>query len=117
MRVLALHGFRTNAAILRSQLAALFKKLPTWQLTCIDAPNQAMGAPEEVVTVAFPLESKFYEWYGFKPKEDGSFEYLNFETSINYLKSVIVAGEYDVLLGFSQVSSIYLHTETLITKS
>ena len=105
MRVLALHGYRTNAAILRMQLKPLAEKLgPEWNFTCINAPHSAKGEPDESVKVAFPAEKDYYEWFDYKRNDDGTYAYENFEASVTYVREIVLAEQYDILLGFSQVS-------------
>ena len=106
MRILALHGYRTNGRILQTQLKSLASKLPaSCDIVCLDAPHEATGEPEEVVKVAFPNERQFYEWYSYEKQNDGSYKYMHFESSVKYICSVILAQSrpFDILLGFSQV--------------
>jgi len=103
MRVLALHGFRTSGQILSEQLKPLKKALPDWEFYCPNAPNVAQGEPDEIVKLAFPNETNFYEWYNVKRLENGALYYESFEESVNLIQSVVTRTHYDVILGFSQV--------------
>jgi hypothetical protein len=106
MRILCLHGFRTSAKILEEQLKPLMRRLPsTWEFTFLNAPNSATGEPDESIKIAFPQFTELFEWYNWRKLDDGTLEYDNgFETSMEYLKKAILASNYDILLGFSQVS-------------
>ena len=71
LRLLALHSFRTSAAIFRRQLARL-GGLDGAELVFIDAPHAASGPlPEDVAGAGF--EGPFFEWF---TVEQARFRYL-----------------------------------------
>jgi len=64
LRLLALHSFRTSAAIFRRQLARL-GGLEGAELVFIDAPHAASGPlPDDVAAAGF--EGPFLEWFTVK---------------------------------------------------
>ncbi|CAM6099248.1 unnamed protein product [Calypogeia fissa] len=99
LRILCLHGFRTNGRIMEQQIATA-KWAPLMddiaELVFPDAPLPAV--------MRFPLEEKyggpFFEWY----RHSKNFaKVYHMESSIAYLADfVTVSGPFDGLLGFSQ---------------
>ena len=89
MKILCLHGFRTNAEIMRQQLI-LANLLTEHQFDTINGPIKSTETYDEI-KMYFPDESIYYEWYN-SPE--------NVEQCIEYLKPIII--NYDCILGFSQ---------------
>lgn len=129
LRLLGLHGFRTNGAILRRQVerAKLFDDLPVdVELVCLDGPIPAAGDPEPSVLTAFPgmgkrklpsccsrgapdalpvlLAGPYYEWANAnKDPETGKWVLRGARESLAYIESFVRDnGPFDGIVGFSQ---------------
>jgi|SRR5882724_6887560 len=103
-RVLCLHGYRGNAAILREQLRALARGLPSSvELVCVDAPSLAVG--------------DFGWWHarensrsparGDPGVSEGSVRYVGWEKTRDWaLESFAQQGPFDGVFGFSQGAAL-----------
>lgn len=126
LRVLCLHGFRTNRHVLRDQLRDLQGLLgPAAEFVIPDGPLEAEGLAEAPVELAYGDQRPFYEWWRqrlpngedindpleaaaliLEAAEQDRSDLISFdglEQSIALLNNVIQErGPFDVLLGFSQ---------------
>eukprot|EP00250_Pteridium_aquilinum_P017338 c23580_g1_i1 orf=139-732(+) len=116
LRVLCLHGFRTNASIMKTQLAKWDRSvIDLLDLVFLNAPYPAAG--ESDVEGFFP--PPFYEWFRYEKTEIGAVNYKTLkeciqagEVTYRNLKECIqfisdfmeTQGPFDGLLGFSQGS-------------
>lgn len=96
-RILCLHGFRTSAKILETQIhkwpESVLEKL---DLVYLDAPYPSTGKSG----VDGIFDPPFFEW--FQGNQDFT-EYENFEECIAFIEDFMVkSGPFDGLLGFSQ---------------
>ncbi|KAL3728679.1 hypothetical protein ACJRO7_033285 [Eucalyptus globulus] len=96
-RILCLHGFRTSAKILETQIHkwpdSILEKL---DLVYLDAPYPSMGQS----SVEGIFDPPYFEW--FQANQDFT-EYENFEECITFIEDFMVKnGPFDGLLGFSQ---------------
>ncbi|KAF8018511.1 hypothetical protein BT93_H3403 [Corymbia citriodora subsp. variegata] len=96
-RILCLHGFRTSAKILETQIhkwpQSVLEKL---DLVYLDAPYPSVGKS----SVEGIFDPPYFEW--FQANQDFT-EYENFEECIAFIEDFMVKnGPFDGLLGFSQ---------------
>ena len=59
-RLLCLHGWRTSAEIMQMQMAA-FRYHVDMHYVFVDAPFEALGAPDPGIALFYP-DHKYYEW-------------------------------------------------------
>jgi predicted esterase len=115
LKVLCLHGWRTNGEILSMQMASL-QANTTMDCVFIDAPFPGRGDPDQGIALFYP-DRPYYEWFYRVKKIDANESsasnlkasdiYENLEESIKFLKNHIESnGPYDGLLGFSQGASM-----------
>lgn len=106
LKVFGLHGWRTNAKILKMQTAAMVYHT-MFELFTVDAPFDANGPPNQGIGAVYPNES-YYQWYNRKlGVNDG------LDRTIDFLNDTFrgTASLFDGALGFSQgagVLSLYL---------
>ncbi|RAL40628.1 hypothetical protein DM860_006698 [Cuscuta australis] len=97
-RFLCLHGFRTSAQILKTQLVgkwdpAVVDKL---DLVFLDAPFPCLGKSD----VEGIFDPPYYEWFQFNKEFT---QYENFYECLEYIEDCMIKeGPFDGLLGFSQ---------------
>ena len=102
-RLLAIHGFRTNALVIRSQLAELIERIGNVEVVTIEGPHPARGPLPDGV------ENGYEWWYSTKHTSyhtgwlgddglDASIEMANAFVRTN--------GPFDVVIGFSQGAGI-----------
>ena len=108
LRLLVLHGFRTNAEIAQVQLAPVLSAMGG-QCVCeyAQAPHKATGPADP----AIPAEFDLYEWWG-EWQDDSDQGYLEawqgphydgLQESISWLNRYIAQhGPFDGIVGFSQ---------------
>jgi pimeloyl-ACP methyl ester carboxylesterase len=104
LRVLCLHGYRGSAAILREQLRALTRGLPSSvELVCVDAPSLAVG--------------DFGWWHarensrsparGDPGVSESSTRYVGWERTRDWLLELFAQqGPFDGVFGFSQGATL-----------
>lgn len=64
LRVLCVHGFRTNSNIMRDQMAGLRRALgPNVEYVYLNAPFAARGEPNKLVKKLYGQAAPFYEWW------------------------------------------------------
>ena len=117
LRILCLHGWRTNGEILSMQMAAL-QANTRMKCTFIDAPFPGRGEPDKGIAFFYP-NRPYYEWF-YRAKKDSSGTspavaapsaassiYENLGESMKYLEDHLASnGPYDGILGFSQGASM-----------
>lgn len=123
LRVLCLHGWRTNGRILQHQTGGLRKALSTADFFFLDAPFVATGPAQEIVRTFYEKEAPFFQWWDAIKREDATaaaaaaasstdsssraphtiYSYEGLEHTLDFLLGQIhQLGPIDVLLGFSQ---------------
>ncbi|KAJ0399143.1 hypothetical protein ATCC90586_002647 [Pythium insidiosum] len=109
LRVLCLHGFRTNGKVLAAQMRALERAFGgSAEFIYLDAPHPARGPPEPVVLRRHPRDGPFFEWLSVSPasEQDGSewiWNVKKLEASMAFLDEQLpLIGAVDVAVGFSQ---------------
>lgn len=128
LRILCLHGWRTNGEILSMQMAALQANT---RMNCIfiDAPFPGRGEPDKGIAFFYP-NRPYYEWF-YRAKKDSSGAiisaanpseassiYENLGESLKYLEDhLAVNGPYDGILGFSQGASMVTRLAQLQQKN
>lgn len=120
MRVLCLHGWRTNAKILQMQAEGLRQALGgAAEMHFLDAPFLATGPAQEIVRTFYEKEAPFFQWWDAIKREDADAEsdadgrarsvysYDGLEHTLDFLVGQIHRlGPIDVLLGFSQGAAV-----------
>jgi pimeloyl-ACP methyl ester carboxylesterase len=98
LKLLGLHGFRTNGAILRQQLSKWGPAVnDLFDVDCLDAPLPCSGKS----AVEGLFEGPYYEWY--RTNEDYTEFYHVDEKLFSYITDYMkLHGPYDGLIGFSQ---------------
>ena len=105
IRVLCLHGWRTNGRVLQHQTLALREALgPKAEFVYLDAPWAASGPTSELVRSFYGEMEPFYQWWdAIQRKDSETCHYEGLEVSLDFLVGQIQAfGTVDVVLGFSQ---------------
>lgn len=99
MRVLCLHGFRTSAEIMETQLAKLDRSvLDLLDMVFLDGPYPAEGKSDVEGFFAPP----YYEWFQFDRNEK-DVNYRNLDECIQIISDFMeTQGPFDGLVGFSQ---------------
>ncbi|CAI5709537.1 unnamed protein product [Peronospora destructor] len=109
IRVLCLHGWRTNTSVLKHQTSALRQAFGLKaEFVYVDAPWAASGPASELVRSFYGKMGPFYQWWDAIKREDSeTFRYEGLEVSLDFLMGQIQAlGTVDVVLGFSQGAAI-----------
>lgn len=119
IRVLCLHGWRTNSRVLEFQTSALRHAFgSSAEFVYVNAPWTASGPVPDVVRLLFGDSGPYYQWWDYQAHSSDSHShcccscstatrqrhsYDGFQRSLDYLTSQIDAlGPFDALLGFSQ---------------
>ena len=112
IKILCLHGWRTNSEILRFQLSALRQSLEKdgevvvdWHLLQSQRPASGPAAPD---ILTFFGEGTYWEWYDFSSSSSTKESTLEgAESSLSQIMRYIDKnGPFDAILGFSQGSSV-----------
>lgn len=113
MRVLCLHGFATNASIMKKQLMPLTSSSGLGDrhtFETIDAPIVAEDTFDNV-KFFFPDETEYYQWFEMNPIRANNpfpsthpYTAESVENAIEYLKPRL--SDYDCVLGFSQGGAV-----------
>lgn len=112
LRVLCLHGFRTNADILETQFSAsIFASMSSFvDFVYLNGPHRTQDEAlvPEIIRIAFgPQDPKvgYREWYNRQGPN-----YVGLSESLDYLRSRTEAlGPFDGIMGFSQGGSLCLY--------
>ena len=109
IRVLGLHGFRTNGRVLQRQAAKLqaacseLKGGTEFEFTMLDGPTPAAGDIDPAVSSLFPDEEMFYEWWNSVEDESGQKHYKGSTQTLSSLREYLRhEPAFDVYMGFSQ---------------
>ncbi|KAL5705470.1 hypothetical protein ACHQM5_023768 [Ranunculus cassubicifolius] len=96
-RFLCLHGFRTSAAIMKTQIGKWPNSvLDQLDLVFLDAPFVAEGKSD----VEGIFDPPYFEWFQF---DKGFMEYKNFDECLAFIEDYMLKfGPFDGLMGFSQ---------------
>ncbi|KAL4421601.1 hypothetical protein ABPG75_010892 [Micractinium tetrahymenae] len=104
LRMLALHSFRTSAAIFQEQLkrAGLDKELEDLlDLVFVDAPNAASGPIPDDVSPFFA--GPYFEWWNANRDESGRWTYAGWQRAVAQVEDAMrLHGPFDGVMGFSQ---------------
>ena len=106
--VLCLHGFRTNAHVLRLQTQDMFNHCSGIVPVYVDAPHAARGPAYPAVEMAFPSAKQrggWREWYNYMPREDGSGGrdcYEGMAESVAFVEAEVARLRPFAICGFSQ---------------
>ena len=101
MKVVALHGWRTNAKILKFQTQSLARYLQA-EFRCMDAPQDASGPPQEDIKKFFPGQ-RYFEWWDAVDDGEGGKRYENYSDSVEAFTKVLrEQGPFEAAFGFSQ---------------
>lgn len=132
LRILCMHGYRTNSVIMKDQTRGLRRALePHAEFVFLDGPIEARGPSEDVIEKRYESHKPFYEWGMFKElprkKRNGEddvyddqgwhHDYVDFDRMVEYMDEQLPRlGPFDAVLGFSQgaqtaaaLSMWYLH--------
>ncbi|OWZ20451.1 hypothetical protein PHMEG_0005122 [Phytophthora megakarya] len=125
LRVLCLHGFRTNRQVMESQIKGLRDALgPNAEFVFLNGPFEARGPTDEVIERMFGNSAPFYEWWGARSLEKEErddieaeegvpkgatkrwcLEFDDIDQAIEYMDEKLNAlGDFDLAVGFSQGS-------------
>ncbi|KAF0745016.1 hypothetical protein Ae201684_000596 [Aphanomyces euteiches] len=111
LRVLCLHGFRTNTAVMFHQVRgfrlAFGESEGLAEFSYLEGPFVATGPTEDAIQEKFGSTAPFYEWFVVQTehKSNGTerTRYVGWEHSLTYaMKYVDSHGPFDIVLGFSQ---------------
>ena len=121
LRLLALHGFRSNGRVIKAQMDRMLSGAATHglrvQVTALEAGHVAQGPPEDELAQTF--DGPFYEWITVNRRDHagpilltdlqspGAFEASGLDTSIDHLAEALTTAyelgrPYHGLVGFSQ---------------
>jgi predicted esterase len=112
LRVLCLHGHRTNAKVMINQTKGLRAALgdDVAEFVYLDAPNLARGPTDPVVELHHANDAPFYEWWDVLPAEvdydvETKWTYMlqHHEETLEFVAAKMKEhGPFDVVVGFSQ---------------
>ncbi|ETV91301.1 hypothetical protein H310_14123 [Aphanomyces invadans] len=106
LRLLCLHGWRTNAAVMNAQLQGFRKAFGPdgVDFTILHAPFAASGPAH--TTVSDNFDGPFFEWWDYIEHPAGApkrHEYVGWKASLEFAMDRIDRdGPFDALVGFSQ---------------
>lgn len=131
IRVLCLHGFRTNAKVMENQTRPLRKALgDRADFLFLDGPFEAEGPTDASIERAHGKDAPFYEWCRIKSADEDAgsganlnaataltstdkewrFKYVGIDRTIEFLDEQLAKhGPFDVVLGFSQGGVVATH--------
>ncbi|KAF0710158.1 Aste57867_5609 [Aphanomyces stellatus] len=102
IRVLCLHGFRTNMSVMQVQTVGLQQAFDKSEIdfTYLNAPHAASGPAYDDVVDFFGADGPYFEWW--RVSEDNS-TYRGWKDSVESLEaSIRRLGPFDIIVGFSQ---------------
>ncbi|TMW64916.1 hypothetical protein Poli38472_009083 [Pythium oligandrum] len=110
LRILCLHGHRTNAKVMENQAKGLRAAMgETAEFIFLNAPNLAPGPGDESIARHHAQDAPFYEWWNVEPVEGKTFSdewsliHTNGEKAFEFMdKTLRAIGPIDVVMGFSQ---------------
>ncbi|GAB9468911.1 D-3-phosphoglycerate dehydrogenase [Globisporangium polare] len=124
LRVLCLHGFRTNVQVMQTQTQGIRDALgESAEFVFVNAPFPSRGDTDEVIKKKYGADTIFYEWwqarylekeeiadlsaepYPAETKDTWNLYFEDIDTAIEYMDEQIQKhGPFDIALGFSQGS-------------
>jgi hypothetical protein len=122
LRVLCLHGHRTNAAVMVNQTKGLRAALgDRAEFIYLDAPHLARGPTDPVIELHHAKDAPFYEWWDSNPTDtthqrenQWKLRLINHEETLAIMdKKLRELGPIDVVVGFSQ-GAVQLTTLSMI---
>ncbi|RLN63513.1 hypothetical protein BBJ28_00019485 [Nothophytophthora sp. Chile5] len=126
LRILCLHGYRTNVKIMQDQTRALRRVMePHAEFVFVTAPFEARGPSDEVIERLYENHTPFYEWGHItklerqpEASDNGWYhQYVGFDRVVEHMDEQLrTHGPFDAAVGFSQggqmltaLSMWYLH--------
>ncbi|KAJ0401600.1 hypothetical protein P43SY_008675 [Pythium insidiosum] len=113
LRVLCLHGYRTNAQVMENQMKGLVDALgDDAEFIYVNAPQLARGPSEDVIERLHAKDAPFFEWWHVTPLacQDGSdwiWTLERVDEAMAYMDTKMAEiGPVDVVIGFSQGSML-----------
>ncbi|ETW01247.1 hypothetical protein H310_06831 [Aphanomyces invadans] len=105
LRILCLHGSRTNSDIISMQMAGFRHAFGnSADFVAINAPFPASGRPQQSIIDFFGEEGPYFEWW--EAFERTKISYPGWKKSLPFLQNVVATqGPFDVVVGFSQGAS------------
>ncbi|KAF0695592.1 Aste57867_13632 [Aphanomyces stellatus] len=105
LRVLCLHGFRTNAIVMEYQMRGFRQAFGDdgADFVFLEGPFVAIEPTEDAISAMFGTKTPFYEWFADKFDTVHRERYSGWEHSIAHIQDHIRRTRpYDVVVGFSQ---------------
>lgn len=106
-RILALHGFRTSADILKSQvlMASLQPSFDRFEVAYLNGRHAASGPVFQEVKSTF--QGPFFEWWDAQPDSSGNRVYQGLPETLEYVSRYLKdEGPFAGVMGFSQGASL-----------
>lgn len=124
LRVLCLHGFRTNTDVMRAQTQGIRDALgDNAEFVFVNGPFESRGDTDEVIKKRYGADAVFYEWWQARylekeeiadlsaqpnppeTKEKWNLVFEDIDAALEYmLETIARLGPFDIALGFSQGS-------------
>ena len=105
-RILCLHAFRTNAAMMEKQMHHFSNFAMAWEdefeLVCIDGVHKCTEAEAAKSEVKHIVPEPYFEWHNARTASDGTTTYEYENEALQVLAEHMRSGEYVGLMGFSQ---------------
>jgi len=98
VRVLCLHGWRTNPSFMEKQMKNLMAKLPNWDFSFLPGPVSGMLAADD--DVEQESLAPYFQWW--EPLEGTAGQLAAIRYVAEHVRS---EGPFDVILGFSEGAS------------
>ena len=118
LRALALHGWRTNAALMAVQagrLQSVFGGEEGLSITYLNGPNVASKAADPSLEKL--IDGPFYEWWDANETPSGEQLYDGMPEAVAHVQAHISeCGPYDLLIGFSQGAMLATILTSLLEK-
>ncbi|EGZ29989.1 hypothetical protein PHYSODRAFT_310097 [Phytophthora sojae] len=110
LRILRLHGSRTNVKVMQDQTRALCRVMaPYAEFVFATAPFEVRGPSDEIIERLYQDHAPFYEWGHINKLEpEGSdngwyHQYVGFDRVVEHIdKQIQDHGPFDAVIGFSQ---------------
>ncbi|KAG9406025.1 hypothetical protein AC1031_003947 [Aphanomyces cochlioides] len=102
VRILCLHGSRTNADIISMQVGGFRQAFGnSAEFVWFNSPRPASGRPQQPIIDFFGEEGPYYEWW--TPFERNRTSYPEWRETLPYVQNYVQQnGPFDVVIGFSQ---------------
>ncbi|KAF0695586.1 Aste57867_13626 [Aphanomyces stellatus] len=112
LRILCLHGSRTNSTVMSLQTTGLARAFGTKaQFEHLEGPFPAFGPPEDEILDFFGKDESYFQWWNSNDHKDP--ELPGWEKALDHLQSHLDFSDYpyDAIIGFSQGAMV----ATLVT--